>query len=178
MQLSMAPLVSPIPTPTPVPELPKVMNVESPDMKQTLTMKEQKNGSSVTHTFLTSGEKEHAQQQVFTKTVDLPKTITIPFNAWSPGGNKYFFLKETVNRLHIYIVLTSLGKPVARDLQTVVVEELFAKKYADYKITDVTGWAAPTLLVVNTDKLDGTVGPSFWFDVASLSFTRLSTRFN
>ena len=57
-------------------------------------------------------------------------------------------------------------------------EELFAQKYADYKITDVTGWAAPTLLVVNTDKLDGTVGPSFWFDVASLSFTRLSTRFN
>ena len=178
MQLSMAPLVSPIPTPTPVPELPKVMNVESPDMKQTLTMKEQKNGSSVTHTFLTSGEKEHAQQQVFTKTVDLPKTITIPFNAWSPGGIKYFFLKETGSGLDSYIVLTSLGKPVARDLQTVVVEELFAQKYADYKITDVTGWAAPTLLVVNTDKLDGTVGPSFWFDVASLSFTRLSTRFN
>ncbi|MBI4029396.1 MAG: hypothetical protein HY376_03445 [Candidatus Blackburnbacteria bacterium] len=180
VQLAKAPLVSPTPTPTPTPtpELPKVVSVESPDMKQTLTMKEQKNAISVTHTFLTSFEKEYAQQQVFTKTVDLPTTITIPFNAWSPGGNKYLFLKETGGGDDSYIVLTSVGKPVAKDLQTVNVEELFAQKYTDYKITDVTGWAAPTLLVVNTDKLDGTAGPSFWFDVTTLSFIRLSTRFN
>ncbi|MBI2268558.1 MAG: hypothetical protein HYU80_03935 [Candidatus Blackburnbacteria bacterium] len=177
LPLSLRPTPVSVVTPSPTPVLPKVVDTIAPDMKQTLIMKEEQSGNSVTHTFLTQGEKDETAKQIFAKTVNLPQTITIPFNTWSPGGNKYLFLKETSEGENSYIVI-ALEKLFSSNLQSVNVGEMFMKKYSDYKITDVTGWAAPTLLVVNTDNMDGTVGPSFWLDVSSLSFIKLSTRFN
>jgi hypothetical protein len=50
------------------------------------------------------------------------------------------------------------------------ISELFYAKYSEYKITDITGWAAPNLLIVNTDDVNSEEGPSFWFDVSSKTF--------
>lgn len=170
------PLVSfpePIPTTTP----PKETTVIAPDMKQTLIMKEQKDSESVRHSFLTVDKEGETPKQVFSKTVDAERSISIPFNTWSPG-NKYLFLKEASFGKGNYIVLTSNGSPLSKNFQTVNIGDLFNEKYSDYIITDVTGWAAPTLIIVNTNNADGTTGPSFWFDVTTLSFIKLSIRFN
>ena len=94
------------------------------------------------------------------------------------SDDKYLFLKETTGNQITYFVLTASGLPVTKDAQTVDFSSLFTAKYPDYVITDATGWAAPTLVVINTNKTDGKVGPSFWFDVQTKSFIQLSERFN
>lgn len=157
-----------IPTPTPS----SIAVFDSPDGSRSLTMRHQKNSDgSVTYTFSVSGA------DIFTKPVDSSTTFSIPYNTWSPD-NKYLFLKESGKDTTSYIVLTSNGTPIKPDFQTIEVTELFVKKYTDYKITDVTGWGDPTLLIVNTDKVSGGQGPSFWLDLTNLSFIQLSDRFN
>jgi hypothetical protein len=87
-------------------------------------------------------------------------------------------LKETNSAQTSYFVLTTSGAPVTKDAQTLDILSLFTAKYPNYTITDATGWAGPTLVVINTNKSDGGIGPSFWFDAGSQSFIQLSTRFN
>ena len=70
------------------------------------------------------------------------------------------------------------GNPIKTDLQNTEVFALFSAKYPDLKVTDVTGWASNNLLVINTDKVSGEVGPSFWFELPSQGFIQLSERFN
>lgn len=151
---------------------PQTTTVGSSDGTHSVTMKEEKNGSGKsTFTFLIS------DQTIYTKTLDSGESFSIPFNAFSPDS-KYLFLKETGKSEPSYIALTSEGTPITKDNQTITFSDLFAQKLPSYKITDVTGWASPTLIVINTDKLDGTQGPSFWFEIPTQSFILLSTRFN
>jgi hypothetical protein len=148
----------------------QLTEVDSPDGKQTLIMKEHWNGNSgTTYALFISSKTEPGEKQIFSKTVGPSEKLLIPYNTWSPDY-KYVFLKEDGVHGSSYSVI--------RDFQEVNINQLFAKKYNQYKITDVTGWAAPTLVIINTNKVDGTVGPSFWFDVSSDSFIQLSTRFN
>lgn len=151
--------------------------VVAPDGKKTLSMRTDKRTDGVTQTFSMSSKGENVFSSVYSKTMAGEPAISIPFNTFSPD-DKYFFLKETVGGTQNYFVLASSGSPVATDSQTLNVSEFFAKKLPDYTLTEVTGWAAPTLLVVNTDKKDGTQGPSFWFDLSTKSFILLSNRFN
>ena len=74
-------------------------------------------------------------------------------------------------------VLDSFGF-VPLETPTIEFAELFESKYPEYKITAVTGWGGLNLIVINTDKIDGGTGPSFWFDLSGHSFIRLSNRFN
>jgi len=146
--------------------------MESSDGSQTLTMKEEKSiNGTVTYTFSVSG------QVIYTKTLEKGESFIIPFNTWSPD-NKYVFLKEITKTGVSYIVINGKGGPITKEDQTVDFADLFAKKLPAYKIADVTGWAGPTLIVINTNKDDENAGPSFWFDVASLLFIQLSNRFN
>ena len=144
--------------PVAIAESPKSTTIEAPDGKDKLIMKEEKNKENITYTFTTS-------RQVFTKTVPIGTEISIPFNTFSPD-NKYFFLKEGDNYF------------VPLEDQILDISGLFAAKYPDYKITDVTGWGGMNLIVVNTDKASGGIGPSFWFEVPSQTFIPLSIRFN
>lgn len=150
--------------------------VDSPDAKLTLSMLEQKSKDSATYLFFVKNNETGAKNQIFSKTVGLNETLFIPHNTWSPDY-KYIFLKEGSPTQSRYFVLTSAGSPLTKDSQTVEIAELFAKKYPDYKITDVTGWAAPTLIILNTSKGNGTEGPSFWFEVPSGAFVQLSSHF-
>jgi hypothetical protein len=56
---------------------------------------------------------------------------------------------------------------------------LFYEKFPGYKITEATGWGGLNLIVFNTVEAEsGKRGPSFWFEVPTHSFIRLSTQFN
>ena len=48
----------------------------------------------------------------------------------------------------------------------------------DYNIDEATGWGGLSLIVINTKKVNGGEGPSFWVDVPSGKFTQLSSHFN
>ncbi len=129
--------------------------VESPDGKARLTMKKTISNSLVNYTF-------SIDKPIFSKTIASTNTISIPFNTWSPD-NKYIFLKENLGQETNYNVLSVSGK------ELINVSGLFRQKYPDLKLVEITGWAAPTLLVLNTQK------SSFWFNVTNQSFILLSS---
>jgi len=56
------------------------------------------------------------------------------------------------------------------------IKNLFLSKYPEFKIEDITGWAAVNLLLVNVKSQTGEK-ISFWFDVTSQTFIRLGTYF-
>lgn len=149
----------------------------SPDGTKTLIMERQKKDNAETYNFSIINHADNTKKQILSKTVGKGETISIPHNAWSPDY-KYLFLKQTSGSKDNYFVLSAEGTPVAKSEQTVSISDLFAEKLPDYKVTDMTGWAGPTLVVINTDKSDGAQGPSFWFDLSNLSFIQLSRRFN
>lgn len=147
---------------------PKLTTVGSPDGKMSLTMKED-GADSVLYTFLLKDEGTGTSKQIFTKTASVGAVLTVPLNTFSPD-NKYVFLKESYGGKNSYFVPLN-GEEIK-------FSELFANKYEDYVISDVTGWGGVNLIVINTDKTEGGVGPSFWFDVTSKSFIRLANRFD
>jgi len=150
-------------------QTPESTSVDSPDGKLMLTMKKEKNQDGTIYTFFTTDTASGIQKDVFTKTVPSEDVISIPDNTFSPD-NKYIFLKEESLGQTNYFAVTPAG--------TLDISASFSLKYPKFKITDVTGWGGMTLIVVNTNKEDGSLGPSFWFDVSSKSFIQLSTRFN
>lgn len=143
----------------------------SPDGKATLTEKKQTTKGSTTYTFTTD------TGLTFTKTLAVPGTISIPFNTWS-NDDKYIFLKEDVNGQTNYYVLSASGKTFADGSLFINLSDVFARKLPNLKLSEATGWAAPTLIVVNTTTSDGKEGSSFWFEITDQSFIQLSERFN
>lgn len=149
----------------------KDQDILSPDGKMTLRVNQKKAEEGNTWVFSVGDD------QILKATYPTEVSIIVPFNTFSPD-NKYIFLKKLSPGSTHYIVLATDGKSFSSESQGLEVTSLFYEKYTDYKITDVTGWASPTLCVINTDKISGGEGPSFWFDVSSKSFIQLSTRFN
>ena len=131
----------------------------SPDGKRTLTMKVTTSGDLTTYSF-TDGDTV-----LFTKTVSKDSQMSIPFNTWSPD-DKNFFVKETHSGVTNYYAVPGEEN----------VADLFREKYPTATLQEITGWADRTLLVLNVN-IDGKDG-SFWYDLASKSFIRLSNRFN
>ncbi|MBI3397581.1 hypothetical protein HY045_03835 [Candidatus Woesebacteria bacterium] len=146
-------------------------SLDSPDGKDTLAVKETIGKDLDTYLFTTKSGF------FFTKTESKLDTISIPFNSWSPDY-KYVFLNETVGGVNNYLVLSVSNKLFTGDSKFLNLTEAFIKKLPNFKLKEVTGWASPTLLVVNTDKESGDQGPSFWYDITTQSFIQLSTRFN
>jgi hypothetical protein len=162
------PLSGSIPPPVPIAQASQLATVGSPDGKFVLAMEQEKGKDAITYTFLMTNKSDDSQKKVFSKTEMVGIALSIPSNTFS-SDDKYIFLKETSGTQINYLVLS--GDPID-------VSSLFVAKYQNYVITDATGWAGPTLLIINTDKTGGGTGPTFWFDVASSSFIQLSTRFN
>jgi hypothetical protein len=172
-------------TPVPPPAIPVVeaaqpaelTSVEASDGNMVLNMKQENGKDTVTYTFLMTDETTGIQKEIFTKTEPIGTTLSVPANTFS-SDDKYIFLKETGPSATDYFVLTSSGAPINQTSQTLDVSGPFVLKYPNYVITDITGWAGPTLLVVNVNKASGAIGPSFWYDVSSHGFILLSDRFN
>lgn len=169
-----------IPTlmPTAVPVDPvQTVTIDSPDGLKTLTMQKQKTGNRIAYSFLTATKSDAKKQPLFSKTENVPDDFTIPYNTWSPD-NAYVFLKETVTAADNYYIFHSNGVPFPDGSQYLNIQDLFKQKLPDYILSDITGWAAPDLLIVNTKTEQGEKGPSFWFIVSSQSFEQLGTYFN
>lgn len=163
------------PTPTTISEISETEQMSSPDGTENLTMERQKMGESIKYSFFTS-DTSGAQQFIYSKELISSQSISIPFNTWSPD-NRYFFVKESTSGKNNYYVFYASGENFFDYSQYLSVQLLFEEKVDGYVITDVTGWAAPTLLIVNTQEKEGDGKVSFWLDVRSQSFIRLGTYF-
>ncbi len=154
----------------------------SPDGKKTLQMDALKNPeNTTTYTFSVSDSATESGHVILTTTVDANTTMSIPFNTWSPG-NQYFFVQRHTGTITESLVYKANGEsfPTKKGEEPqyfVDVNAVFAAKKLDVNLRETTGWAAPTLLIINTDKPDLTEGPSYWLDISSKSVTRLSSTF-
>lgn len=158
-------------------DAPRETSVGSPDGKWSLKMKEEKGKEETTYIFWIINLADSSQKEIFRKTVPATTKLEVPLNSFSPD-DKYIFLKEIGSSETHYLVLTTSGAPLSEGVLVAEISGLFTAKYPDYVITDVTGWGGVGLIVFNTDKKEGGTGPSFWFELPSLGFIRLSTRFN
>lgn len=151
----------------------RVMSVAQPSPLPTPVAREQVSPDGTRSVSLkTQGEQVEIRvndQLIATKRVGKGEEYMAPFNTWSPD-NKYFFLQEKMINGEEYLVMKATGEESLR------VSELFAQAYPDNTIVFVTGWASPTLLILNA-KSDKESSMSFWFDVQTHKFIRLSTYF-
>ena len=161
---------------TPAPSPIQTTSMDSPDGTKTLTMEKQEIKDSARYSFFTSVKSENTKQTIFTKEVTSSQNLSIPYNAWSPD-NVYIFLKEATPIENSYYVFFASGNNFSDNSQYLNIQTIFTKKIPGYTILDVTGWAAPNLLIVNTKEIQGEKKVSFWFDVASQSFLQLGTYF-
>lgn len=158
------------PTPTPTTQ---TQSVITPDGLKTLVMVNKQADYSF---YIENGGDSSTQKQIFSKTVDSTEKFSLPFDGWSPDDSQFFIKNNTGDQANYY-VFNANGNPFG-DSQYLNITDLFKEKEPNYKLTDVTGWAAPDLVIVNSNTTDGKIGPSFWFVVSSRSFMILSTRFN
>jgi hypothetical protein len=151
-------------------EASEVKSMDSPDGKLTLVMKTTQKGEQTVYSFSISGK------EIFTKTLDSATSISIPYNTWSPDG-KYVFLKESGTSGVNFFALSVKVPSNEQSDQTASISSSFAEKYPDLIIGNVTGWGGVNLIVINSAKLDGSRGPSFWFEMPSHALIQLSTHF-
>lgn len=165
------------PMPTPVPKGPQISVMDSPEGSKILTLEIQEGKGLTAYSLFASSQSEDQKRQLFKKEEPNSQVLSIPFNTWSTD-NTYVFLKEKTPSIDNYLVFQSSGNLFPDDLVSLSVQELFNNKVSGYIIEDVTGWAGPTSLIVNTKEVEGGNKVSFWFDVPSQSFTQLGTYFN
>lgn len=158
--LSIEPPIVPISTPKPV-----VLSQISPDGTHTVSL----------NTVSDSTEIMINNEVVVQRPVEVGIDLEIPFNTWSPD-DKYFFLREKSEQGDEYLVMAASGKHFADDSPSLKVKELFAVFHPEATIVDATGWAAPTLLILNA-KSGTETKMSFWFDISTHQFIRLSNYF-
>lgn len=169
-QTIMTSAAPPIITPIQLIEMSDIM--DSPEGSKTLAL--EKKGAS--YSLFVSSKSDGQKVQIFKKEETGSQSLSIPYNTWSPD-NVYVFLKEKTLTVDNYFVFQSSGNLFPDGLSYVSIQELFKKNAQDYSIEDVTGWAAPNLLIVNTKANNSDNKVSFWFDVPSQSFTQLGTYF-
>ena len=166
------------PTPSPTPFSTKLdTKMDSPDGKLTLTMKQVKFENSIDYAFYVTGEGIDQPRLIFSKTLPDGVELTIPYNTWSPD-NAYVFIKEKTLTGDNYLVFSTSEQPLPNNLSLINVSALFQEKIDQYILEEITGWAGPTLLIVNVNALTVSLAPSFWFEVPSQTFIPLSIRFN
>lgn len=132
-------------------------DIVSPDGKMRLTIKSKKQNEGTNYSFYVNGN--------FLFTKFSTGNITIPFNTWSTNDKSFLIREEVGGKINFFVESDDIN-----------VTEEFYKKFQDYKLQDVTGWAAQNLLVINAN--DGNSDISLWFDTSTKSFIRLSNRFN
>jgi len=160
-----------------MPDQPADVSWTSPDGKKNLIMKTVNNPENTkTYSFSVSDTATESGQLLFSKTVNADTTMSIPFNTWSPG-NQYVFIQEHSTGQTMSYVFKSSGQLFSDGQPYLDVNAVFASKKLTMTLRETTGWAAPTLLIINTDDADLKPGPSYWLDISSKSVTKLSSQF-
>ncbi len=149
----------------------------SPDGSKTLVMKTTIGADArKTYSFSVQESPSLGEHLVYSKTLDVGDEMSIPFNSWSPN-NQYFFIQEKGKDGEHILVLKASGASFPDGNIFIDVNSAYVEKKIPYAFEQVTGWAAPTLLVVNTKSPTSSAPISFWFDISKKSFIRLSTSF-
>ena len=164
-------------TPTTTLEPEVVMSQISSDGTKKLNMKTTDNeNNSKTYTFSTSDGSGANEQIIFSKTLDFKRTMSIPYNTWSPD-NKYFFIQEHGEEGDSVMVFNASGELFANQEKYLDLTGLFKQSGNKNNFSVATGWAAQNLVIFNTTTQENTKGPSFWFEVPSRAIIQLSTQF-
>lgn len=163
-----------IATPTPQPNVPQKTEVHSPDgtVKVTLTSQKQDN-NTVSYTITASKITGEGQKYIFTITGDQETSIVLPQNAWSPD-NRYLFVLEKKRDIVTALVFKATGEVFTNGAHHLDVTPLFLEKNKTLEIANITGWASPSLLYIQTKTESLTKGPTFWFDIDSKNFLQLA----
>lgn len=165
---------SPLPTPAPKEY---IFSQISPDGTKKLIMKIDSNKDDTrTYSFYVIGEKGGNEQFIFSKTLDMTKTMTIPYNTFSPN-NQYFFIQENTASGKSIFAFKASGETFSKEEKYFDVTDLFRKKNTGNNFNEATGWASESLIIINTAKEDNTKGHSYWFEVPSKQIIQLSTEF-
>lgn len=159
------PVITPIETTT-------TNSMDSPDGSKTLTIEKKDNFYTIFVTSNSDGKKT----QIFRKEKINSSQLEIPYNTWSPD-NIYFFLIEKNAAVDNYLVFQSSGEFFFNNLSYLLIQESFKVNAPNYTIEEVTGWAAPNLIIVNAKQNDSNNKVSFWFEVPSQAFIQLGTYF-
>ncbi len=160
----------PVETPIPTPSL---TYMDSPEGSKRLTLR---NDDATHYSILIASSDNGQNVPIYNGKISNSQKLEIPFNTWDPN-NTYIFLKEVAPTTTDYLVFKNTGTLFPDDASYISIQEKFQKKVPNYIIEDVTGWAAPNLLIVNTRAIGGDQKMSFWFDVPSQSFIQLGTYF-
>lgn len=176
MPAAASPISSVIPTIIPE-EKTEISSQVSPDGAKKLIMKKTVNKDiAQIYTFSVTDGNGLNEQVIFSKTLDAAKSMTIPFNTWSPD-NKYFFIQENAKDDQNIMVFKVSGEPFGNEEAYLDATDLFEKKNTGNNFKEATGWASETLIIINTTKEDKTKGPSYWFEVPSKAIIQLSSEF-
>lgn len=170
---------SPTPTPTPVPFAPKISTTSwlASDGNEKITMKTTVSPQvSSTYAFTVTNINTQTDTPLFVETIPGISSMSIPFNAFS-SDDSYLFIKQTLNNQNHYLVFKTSGEPFSDGKIYFDVTPLFANFTSSLTLSDVTGWASPTLLIINTKKPDGGIGTSYWLDVTTRGIIPLATLF-
>lgn len=175
-KFSRAESVLPTPTSIPVKEEVYKSEVHSADGTMKISLEKKANSKFLANYKLTASDISGAKEAVIlSTTLSENKEIQIPRNSWSPD-NKYLFLKENEGGKLSFFVFKATKELFPDGKEFIDVVPLFDGKKYELKLSEITGWDSNTLLHVFTQKLDGTKGPSFWFDVDNNSFYQLGSR--
>lgn len=149
----------------------------TPDGTRKLVMKTTHNTNSLRYAFTTTDGSGGNIQPLFEETVLASASATegmnIPFNAWSPD-NKYVFIQRNDGDA---LVFNGAGEEIVPGQQHFDIKGLFNSSGKKDTYLETTGWASPTLLIVNTTSPDGAKGSSYWFEVPSKAIIQLSSSF-
>jgi len=170
-------LQNPSPTLIPTPKIETSSQI-SPDGAKLLTMTVTTNKNTKTYAFTTSDGTNTNVNKVSIYTAILPSTenMSIPFNTWSPD-NAYVFLQHNTASSSGVIAMKANDQPFADGKQYIDVTGVFNAKNTGNTYQVTTGWASPTLLIVNSTTQDGSKGPSYWVEIPSQTVIQLATQF-
>lgn len=172
--------LSPTPAPTASKSSPQSVSWTSSDAALRIIMQTKlspKTGTKAYSFFISKNGQDENNPPFFNKTTDALTSFSIPFNSFSPD-DKYLFLKEDRKGENHYLVFSTSGTLFANGEKFLDITPLFNAKYnSSYVLSEVTGWASNTLLIIETENINGTPSTSFWFDVTTKSFIPLATRF-
>lgn len=162
-----------LPSPSPLPQTDLSSQI-SPDGTKKVLMKTTHNADgTLTYIVSTSDGSGNNEQQIYTTTLSGSESMHIPFNTWSPD-NRYFFIIKNDKDV---MVFRATGEVFANGEAYLDASDAFNARNTGYTLQEATGWASPTLIIINTTTSSNTKGPSYWFEVPSKAIIRLSTEF-
>lgn len=160
------------PSPTPNPKIGTLSQI-SPDGKKTieLTVKEISPGN-LNYLINVNDNMDNTSSLIHSSHLESEVEVMIPFNTWSPD-NKRFFIVEKQPLATNFLLFQADGS-----VNSVQITAEYEQAEIPYILSDITGWASPTLLIVRTDEREtGEPGPSYWYETSSRKFIRLSSNF-